>query len=202
MRSHAQGQRAFPFALGTLLVLSILAGVFVASGAARRAGLGLGLPTDRTTDSAGFHSTTDNSAGAVEKLAAGAAPSARNPALLPVGAPAPAFSLRTVSGQPVALSDFSGKVVLLEFGATSSPQCQAEAEHLVAIRAASSARLVFLAMNADGEDAASVEAFDRHFLIPYPTLLDPGAAPGSPGPVTKSYQVQGYPTFYIIDGGG
>jgi hypothetical protein len=39
-------------------------------------------------------------------------------------------------------------------------------------------------------------------------VLDPGPVPGnfhkqgSPGPVTTSYGLQAYPTFYVIDGHG
>jgi peroxiredoxin len=39
------------------------------------------------------------------------------------GRPAPAFSLKTIDGQPVALADFKGKVVLLDFWATFCPPC-------------------------------------------------------------------------------
>ena len=39
------------------------------------------------------------------------------------GKPAPAFSLKTLDGQSVALADFQGKVVLLDFWATFCPPC-------------------------------------------------------------------------------
>ncbi|HET6452683.1 MAG TPA: TlpA disulfide reductase family protein [Spirochaetia bacterium] len=203
MRAQVRARRVFPFVLAALVTLSVLFGVFVATGAAKRAGIGLGLPTDEPAQAPpAFRSTVDSSVGAVEKLSADAARRAGTNALLPTGEAAPGFSLPAATGEKISLSDYKGRVVLLEFSATASPQCQAEAEHLVAIRAGSSARIVFLSVNADGEDAASVQAFDRHFLVPYPTLLDPGDAPGEPGPVSRSYQVQVCPTFYVIDSSG
>jgi protein SCO1 len=41
--------------------------------------------------------------------------------LMPDPAPAPPFTLTTAAGQPVALSDFAGEVVLLYFGYTFCP---------------------------------------------------------------------------------
>ncbi len=37
--------------------------------------------------------------------------------LLPKGSPAPEFTLKDPDGKPVALKDFRGKLVVLEFGA-------------------------------------------------------------------------------------
>ena len=62
-----------------------------------------------------------------------------------------------------------------------------------------------ISVNADSEDAASLIAFDRYFGITSPTLLDSGSRPGnyyhqgSSGPVTQTYKVGIFPTFYIIN---
>jgi len=210
-------RRVFFFITGGLLALSIAAGVYVSlqaggQGGARRGGLFGNMPADESTPSdpaeaelaaaalaVGFHSTMDSSVGRIEKLAANAAPPPGNPLLLPVGSAAPDFSLHTPIGERVDLSDYKGKVVFLEFFATRSPHCQAEAQHIVAIRQATSTRFAFLSINADSEDAASLYAFDRYFAVTYPTLMDPGQVAGSAGPVTQAYKAQKYPTFYVID---
>ncbi len=214
------------FITGGLIALSILAGILVAIGS-KGAGANLSsvfgkpnLTEDvdtafadaalvREANVVGFHSTMDSSVGVVENLSVQSAQPPGNPFLLSLGAQAPDFALQTPTGQRISLSDEKGKTVLLEFFATWSPTCQAEAEHVVAIRAAMSAKKFdFLAVNADGEDAASLYAFDRSFALPYPTLLDPGevagsfSSRGSAGPVTKAYAVRIYPTFYIINRNG
>ncbi|MEI8104489.1 MAG: TlpA disulfide reductase family protein [Actinomycetes bacterium] len=137
--------------------------------------------------------------------AGGAAPSW----LLPVGATAPPFALRTPAGKLVSLASFRGKALLLEFFATWCPHCAAEAPHLARLAAGmSTSRFAFAAIDANGGDAPSVLAFHVYFGLAFPALLDPGGqaatfpAHGSPGPVSLAYQARAYPTFYVIDPNG
>lgn len=226
MPPRVASRRLFYFITGGLLAISILAGILVALGGSKGANAKLnrvfGTPSAtedmdaafsdpalaKAANAVGFHSTMDGSVGAIENLSAD---SAHPPGstLLAVGTRAPDFTLQTPTGQTVSLSDEKGKTVLLEFFATWCAHCQAEAEHLVAIRASLSAtKFAFLSLNADSEDAASLYAFDRFFDVQYPTLLDPGDVAGSfnnrgrAGLVTKSYKVRIFPTFYIVDGNG
>jgi peroxiredoxin len=225
-RKRTRMRRIFFSITGGLLALSVAVGIYVALGESQSASEGArgafgGMPMEDAADSnpavaalakaaraVGFHSTMDSSVGQVEKLSADSAHPPGNPLLLPVGTPALAFSLQAPDGERVSLSDYKGKIVFLEFFATWCPQCQAEAQHIVAIRQASSARIEFLSVNADSEDAASVYAFHRYFALTYPALLDPGQAAGSftskgsAGPVTQAYQAHIYPTFYILDRDG
>jgi peroxiredoxin len=127
-------------------------------------------------------------------------------ALLPLGAPAPAFTLRTPAGAAVSLRRLRGKVVLVEFCASWSPRCVAEVPVLNRLRALSPAALV--SIDGDSEDAASVAAFGRTFHARYPLVLDPGPrtvtfpAHGPRGPVTGRYRVTVFPTFYVLDSHG
>jgi peroxiredoxin len=157
----------------------------------------------------GFRQTTSADVGVVENLPADTRLLAPSKSMLPVGAAAPDFTLSTATGTSVRLSDYRGKVILLEFFATWCPHCQAEARHLTKFYGSlPSDRFAFLSVNADGEDSASLYAFDRFFQISWPTLLDPGSPAGSykqaggAGPVTRAYGVALYPTFYIIDSRG
>ena len=160
----------------------------------------------QASDAVGFAPTTEPGVGEIEGKPASAATAARSTALLTEGTPAPPFSLKTPQGQTVKLSDFRGKAVLLEFFATWCPHCQAEAPHLRAMaNSMDKAKYAFVSVNADSEDAASVFAYHRYFGLPFPSLLDPGSPAGSfheqggAGPVTTSYGLQAYPTFYVID---
>ena len=127
----------------------------------------------------------------------------RGEALLPVGSPAPAFTLRTTGGGTASLQRLRGKVVLLEFCASWPPRCAAEVPVLNRLRALPAAALLFI--NGDSEEAASVSAFGRTFDARVPLVLDPGPttvifpAHGPRGPVTARYHVTILPTFYVLD---
>ncbi len=156
-----------------------------------------------------FHSTMNSSVGMIEGKSAGEGKAARNPDLLSVGSAAPDFSLKTPTGEQIRFSDYRGKTVLLEFFATWCPKCQAETKHLIEIVSGlPPSNVAILAVNADGEDAGSVYAFNRYFGVQYPTLVDPGSRPanfnhpGEGGPVSAAYKARYYPTFYVVDAKG
>jgi peroxiredoxin len=154
----------------------------------------------------GFHTSTEPGVGLKEDDSAGSGSVATDPGLLQPGTAAPVFTLKTPQGQTVSLSDYRGKAVLLELFATWCPHCQAEAPHLAKLaRELAPKGVQILSVNGDGEDAASVFAFHRYFASPYPALLDyrSGASgsftrPGNPGPVSTTYGLQSFPTFYVI----
>jgi hypothetical protein len=66
-------------------------------------------------------------------------------------------------------------------------------------------KVAFVAVDANGEDGATVLAYHVYFGLGFPALLDPGGRPvtfpahGSPGPVSRRYGVGAYPTFYVLD---
>jgi peroxiredoxin len=163
----------------------------------------------KAADAVGFQPTTEPGVGQIEGQPASAAQPPSTPNLLPVGAKAPAFALKTPEGQSVSLASLRGKAVLLEFFATWCPHCNAEAPHLRQLYGSlPKDRYAFVSVNADGEGAASVFAFHRYFGLPFPALLDPSSQPGSfhrqgaPGAVTQAYRVGAYPTFYVLDPSG
>jgi peroxiredoxin len=157
----------------------------------------------------GFHPQLIPGVGSIEDKPASDAPTQTNPNLLKPGAVAPQFSLKTPQGDTVSLAGLRGKAVLLEFFATWCPHCQAEAPHLKRLYASlDHDRYAMASINADGENAASTYAFHRYFGLGYPALLDPGAkagswtSPGLPGPTTRAYKIDSYPTFYVIAADG
>ena len=154
----------------------------------------------------GFHPTSAPGIGQVEGAPVSAASSPSNPNLLKAGTKAPAFTLKTPTGQTVSLSDFRGKAVLLEFFTTWCPHCNAEAPHIRTLsRSLRTAKYAFASVNADGETAPSVFAYHLYYGFNFPALLDPSShagtfsSPGSPGPVSSAYRIGSYPTFYVID---
>jgi thiol-disulfide isomerase/thioredoxin len=144
--------------------------------------------------------------GRIESQPVGGITPAAVSGLLAPGTTAPSFNLRTPEGAKVSLASLRGKTVLLELFATWCPHCAAEAPHLKTLYGKlSPKRFALVAVNADGEDPASVLAYHIYFGLPFPALLDPSATPGSfshpgsPGPVSKAYKLKAYPTFYVID---
>lgn len=194
-----------------VLVAAIVAVVLVVSGGGSSSpsasASDRNAPADlvKAANDVGFHPNTEAGVGEVEDkpASAGTAPTTD---LLPAGTKAPDFTLKTPEGKTYSLKQFRGKTVLLEFFATWCPHCDAEAPYLKKLdRKLPNAKFQFIGINADGEDAASVYAYHRYFDLPFPSLLDPSAqpgsfhAPGAAGPVTTQYRVGSFPTFYVID---
>lgn len=163
----------------------------------------------KAANAIGFSPIAEAGTGTIESKPASAAKAPSNTNLLAVGTKAPGFTLKAPAGQKVSLSDYRGKATLLEFFATWCPHCDAEAPHLKSIFAKLPAsRYGWVSVNADGETAPSVYAYHRYFGLKDPALLDPSSQPGdfsqpgTAGPVTTAYQVQAFPTFYILDRNG
>ena len=126
--------------------------------------------------------------------------------LLPVGAKAPDFTLRTPTGTPVSLRDLRGKAVLLEFFATWCPHCNAEAPHLKELYAKlPRSKTAFVSIDGNSDDAASALAYHIWYGLPFPALLDQAGKTvtfpehGPTGPVSRRYGISLWPTFYILD---
>lgn len=126
-------------------------------------------------------------------LAACASPAFLSAPAPEVGALAPDFTLQTVSGDSLSLSDLRGQVVLINFWATWCGPCRLE---MPAIQARyNDGGFAVLAVNFD-ESAPQVQTFVDEFEITFPALLDPG------GNVQELYRVRGYPTTFFVDADG
>ena len=90
------------------------------------------------------------------------------------GSRATDFTLRDTEGRNVRLSDFAGKVVLIDFWATWCQPCMAAIPHLQALYAKHGADgLVVLGVSMDGpESVAEVPSAVRNLGVTFPILLD------------------------------
>jgi thiol-disulfide isomerase/thioredoxin len=118
---------------------------------------------------------------------------------------APAFSLKDIEGKQVSLSDYKGKIVILDLWATwcvpciaSFPAMQKQMEkHPDVI-------FLFIAVNekADGVQER-VKTFINKYKYPFLVLIDEPIkeAPGK-FVITSSYKPTGIPAKYFIDRNG
>lgn len=112
-----------------------------------------------------------------------------------LGQPAPEFTLRDVDGQVVRLSDFRGKVVLVNFWATWCPPCRKEFPELVKAYAGGSGDVVVVGVDLQ-ENAGEVGQFARDYGAIFPIVIDARAD------VAEAYRVLGLPSSYFIDAQG
>ena len=111
--------------------------------------------------------------------------------------PAPDFVAKNLKGQDVKLSDFNGKVILLNFWATWCGAC---------IEEMNSMQNLYLILQADGVEVLAVsidrwnedriQDYVKNNKLTFPVLLDQDQK------VRKKYHVMGLPTSYLIDGKG
>lgn len=110
---------------------------------------------------------------------------------LKIGAKAPDFELKTLSGETVKLSDLKGKKVMLNFWATWCPPCKAEMPAMEQLHKEAGGDIVILAVNIDPH--LDVKAFVDENGITFPIPLD------EKDKVNETYQVLSIPTTYFID---
>jgi cytochrome c biogenesis protein CcmG/thiol:disulfide interchange protein DsbE len=123
-------------------------------------------------------------------------PGANTAALPPapiIGHPAPAFSLQTVDGQPLALADLAGQPVILNFWATWCLPCRAEMPELQRLHERLvEAGLVVLGVN-QAEQLPAVTSYRQELGIDFPSVVDPRLG------VSRQYGVNSLPTTFFID---
>ncbi len=107
---------------------------------------------------------------------------------------APDFALPDLAGNVKRLSDFRGKVVLLNFWATWCPPCRAEMPSMeILYQAYNDQGFELLAVSSDVQGAAIVQPFMEKYRLSFPTLLDMS------GRVNGMYGVRSIPTSYVLD---
>ncbi|WP_455749327.1 TlpA disulfide reductase family protein [Peribacillus butanolivorans] len=116
---------------------------------------------------------------------------------LKIGAAAPDFSLKTLDGKQVNLSDYKGKKVMLNFWATWCPPCKKEMPDMQKYSQQAGDDVVILAVNIDPEN--DVQAFVEDNGITFTIPLDSQSAKD---PVNERYKILSIPTTYFIDSKG
>jgi thiol-disulfide isomerase/thioredoxin len=116
-------------------------------------------------------------------------------ALLSEGTRAPDFTLSTLGGKSVKLSDYSGKPVLMEFWATWCGPCRQQFPKMARLHEKYEGEVHFLLINTM-EDAATVRKFGEKVKIPGTILLDPEDRVG------ELYRTRILPSVFFLDSRG
>ncbi|MFQ5509127.1 MAG: peroxiredoxin family protein [Leptospirillia bacterium] len=108
--------------------------------------------------------------------------------------PAPDFTLRTLEGGAVRLSDYTGKVVLLNFWATWCTPCAREMPDMEALwKGHRAAGFELLAINVERGRGKTARRFVKHHGLTLPVALD------TDGEVRRLYEVgRLLPFSYLI----
>ncbi|HEY3329816.1 MAG TPA: redoxin domain-containing protein [Capsulimonadaceae bacterium] len=122
--------------------------------------------------------------------------------LLANGTVAPEFAVKDAAGKVVKLSDFAGRVVVIDFWSTWCGPCQQSMPVTNAVAQKYAAKPVtVLAINVWDNQKAFVAWLPKHKKLSAMTfLIDP--TEGDDSVASKLYNVSGIPTQYVIDPAG
>jgi peroxiredoxin len=112
------------------------------------------------------------------------------------GEPAPAFTLTSLEGSKVSLSDFRGKVVILDFWATWCPPCKREIPDFIVLQTKYGAQGLQILGVAVSDEESAVRKFVKDVGMNYPVVL------GTPAVSSQYGGVESIPTTFVIDRDG
>ncbi|MGN7178970.1 thiol:disulfide interchange protein [Paenibacillus sp. FSL R5-0490] len=115
------------------------------------------------------------------------------------GSLAPDFELTDMEGNPVKLSDYRGKSVLLNFWASWCPPCRAEMPHMEKLyKKYKDKKFDILAVNLTNTEKnnGDAEKFVKELGLTFTIPMD------VKGTVGADYNIMAYPTSYFIDSDG
>jgi len=107
----------------------------------------------------------------------------------------PAFALPDLSGKPVRLADYRGKVTLVNFWASWCDPCREEFPHMAELYAEFGTRGFAVAAISDDVSESRMREFVREFRPPFPILVGRGR-------MKAAYHYRGLPYSVLLDRNG
>ena len=109
---------------------------------------------------------------------------------------APEFTLVDTKGKNISLSEFKGKVVIIDFWATWCPPCRRGIPDLISIKKEFKNKIAVIGISLDVETKKDVIPFIKKFGINYPVVY-------ATNEVVQNYgNIDAIPTSFIIDKNG
>jgi cytochrome c biogenesis protein CcmG/thiol:disulfide interchange protein DsbE len=104
------------------------------------------------------------------------------------------FKLKTLDGKEVKLSDYRGKIVIVDFWATWCPPCRKGIPDLISLQEEFKKNLVVIGISLDQENTIKdLKPFIENYKINYPVVL------GDQKVVNDYGGISAIPTSFIID---
>jgi len=115
--------------------------------------------------------------------------------IIALGKPAPDVASVTLEGKKVKLSDYKGKVVLLDIWATWCGPCRAMIPHeRELVKSMMDKPFVLISVSADDKKETLTKFLEKE-PMPWVHWWDNGEE----NPILKSYRVQAFPSLFLID---
>lgn len=133
-------------------------------------------------------------AGVVAALATALLRPSAGPGSPLIGQAVPAFTLLTLSGQPLSVGGAGGRPVVINFWASWCVPCREEAPLLREL--AQEARNIRVVGVVFQDRVETARAFEQQFAIPYPSVLDPQSQ------TAINFGVAGVPETFFVDAQG
>lgn len=112
------------------------------------------------------------------------------------GQTAPDFLLTKLNGEEARLSDFRGQPVIINFWATWCPPCRAEMPDFQELYESEDVEILAVNLTESEQSIEGVEDFVNELGLTFPIPMDEDTI------VAQMYEVQAYPTSYMIDSEG
>lgn len=107
--------------------------------------------------------------------------------------PAPEFALNDLTGKPLSISSFRGKVLLLNFWATWCGPCRSEIPGLIELQAKYGDRLQIVGLSTDEGSPENVKRYAERMRINYPVAI------ATPEVAQKYGGILALPTSFLLD---